>query len=67
MLVVYTALFFMLSVTMEQHIFAFLLIIEGTTEKLLQFKIPLKSIYNQNISFIEQILYFLNTTDRFKQ
>ncbi len=31
---------------MEQHIFAFSLIMEGTTEKVLQFKISLQSIYN---------------------
>ncbi len=38
--------------------FDFSLIIEGTTEKVLQFIMPLRSIYNQNIGFIEQILYF---------
>jgi hypothetical protein len=41
--------------TMEQHIFLkFPLNIEGTTEKVLQFKMPLKSIYNKNLGFIEQ-------------
>jgi hypothetical protein len=35
---------------MEQHIFAFSLIIEGTTEKLLQFKTPLKPIYNKALA-----------------
>ncbi len=39
---------------MELHIFAFSLIIEGTTEKVLLFK----SIYNQNLIFIEQKNYF---------
>jgi hypothetical protein len=34
------------------HFFAFSLIIEGTTEKVLQFIMPLKSIYNQNLGFI---------------
>ncbi len=39
---------------MEQHIFfAILLIIEGTTEKVLQFIVPLKSICNQNLGFVE--------------
>jgi hypothetical protein len=41
---------------MEQQYFS--LIIEGTTEKVLQFIMPLRSIYNQNLGFIEQILYF---------
>ena len=39
---------------MEQHVFTFLLIIEGTTEKVVQFIMPLKSIYNRNSGFIEQ-------------
>jgi hypothetical protein len=43
---------------MEQHVFAFLLIIEGTTEKVLQFIMPLKSIYNQNLGFIGQKMCF---------
>jgi hypothetical protein len=43
---------------MEQHVFAFSLIIEGTKEKVLQFIKPLKSIYNQNLGFTEQKLYF---------
>ncbi len=43
---------------MEQRIFAFSLIIEGTTEKVLQFVMPLKSIYNRNFGFIEQKMYF---------
>jgi hypothetical protein len=53
---------------MEQHIFfAFSLIIEGTTEKVLQLIMPLKSIYKQNLGFIEQKMFFLNTTERLKQ
>ncbi len=52
---------------MEQQFFAFSLIIEGTTEKLLQFIMPLQLIYNQNLGFIEQKIKFLNTTERFKQ
>ncbi len=39
---------------MEQRIFAFSLIIEGTTQKVLQLIMPLKSIYNKNFGFIEQ-------------
>ncbi len=51
---------------MEQHVFfAFLSIIEGTTEEVLQFIIPLKSIYNRNFGFIEQKMYFLNTAKSF--
>ncbi len=42
----------------EQRIFAFSLIIEGTIEKALQFIMPLKSIYNRNFGFIEQKMYF---------
>jgi hypothetical protein len=38
--------------------FAFSLIIECATEKVLQLIMPLKSIYNQNLGFIEQKLYF---------
>ncbi len=33
--------------------FSFSLIIEGTTEKVLQFIMPLKLIYNKNFGFIE--------------
>jgi hypothetical protein len=53
--------------TMEQCIFAFSLIIEGTTEKVLQFIMPLRSIYNRNFGFTEQKNVFLNTTESFKQ
>jgi hypothetical protein len=38
--------------------FAFSLIIEGTTEKVLQFIMPLESVYNRNFGFIEQKLNF---------
>jgi hypothetical protein len=38
--------------------FAFSLIIEGTTEKVLQFIMLLKTIYNGNFGFIEQKKYF---------
>jgi hypothetical protein len=44
---------------MEQHIFfAFSLIIEGATEKMLQFIMPHKSSHNKNLGFIEQKMYF---------
>jgi hypothetical protein len=42
----------------EQYIFAFSLIIGGTTEKVLQFIIPLESMYNKNFGFNEQKMYF---------
>jgi hypothetical protein len=34
------------------------LIVEGTTEKMLQIDMPLKSIYTKNLGFIEQNMYF---------
>jgi hypothetical protein len=37
---------------------AFSLIIDGTTEKVLQFIIPLWSISNHNLDFIELKIYF---------
>ncbi len=43
---------------MEQHVFAYSIIIEGTTEKVMQFIIPLKSIYNKNLGLIEQKCIF---------
>ncbi len=42
----------------EQHIFEFSLIMEGATEEMLQFIMTLVSIYNQNLSFVEQIKSF---------
>ncbi len=48
------------------HFFAFSLFIEGATEKVLQFIMPLKSIYIKNLGFIEKKIFF-NTTERFKQ
>jgi hypothetical protein len=45
---------------MEQHVFSFSLIIEGDTEKVLQFKMPLKSIWNKSFGFIEQKCTFEN-------
>ncbi len=47
--------------------FAFSLIIEGTTEKVLKFMLPLSSIYKGNFGFIEQKNVYLNTTESFKQ
>jgi hypothetical protein len=52
---------------MEQHVFYISLIIEGATEKVLQFKMPFKSIYNKNLGFNEQKNVILNTTMRFKE
>jgi len=46
--------------------FAFSLIIEGATERVLQFIMPLKPICNRNFGFIEQKV-FLNNTESFKQ
>jgi hypothetical protein len=45
--------------------FPFSLIIEGTTEKVFQFIMPFKSIYNKNLGIVEQKMYFLKTTVRF--
>jgi hypothetical protein len=39
---------------MEQHNFAFSLIIEGTTEKVLQYIMPLKSIYNKTLVLLNK-------------
>jgi hypothetical protein len=50
-----------------EHVFTFSLIIESTTEKVLQFKMPVGSIYSINLGFIEQKNVILNTTERFKQ
>jgi hypothetical protein len=38
--------------------FAISFIIEGTTAKVLQFKMPLKSTYSRKFGFIEQKMYF---------
>jgi hypothetical protein len=38
--------------------FAFSLIIGGTTEKVQQFKMPVKSVYNKNLGFIEPKILF---------
>ncbi len=42
---------------MEKRIFAFWLIIEGATEKVLQFIMQVKSIYNKNLGLIDQKAY----------
>jgi len=47
-------------------LFTFSLIMEGTTEKVLQFKMPVKSINNKNFGFVEQKMLFW-TLQRFKQ
>ncbi len=51
---------------MEQHIFAFSLIIEGTTEKVLKFLTPIMSIFNQNLGFNQKNVFF-DTAERSKQ
>jgi hypothetical protein len=38
--------------------FAFSLIVEGATEKVLNFKMSLKSIYNTTLGFVEQKMLF---------
>jgi hypothetical protein len=44
---------------MDQHIFfAFSLIIEGITEKVWRFVMPLKLKYAKNLCFDEQKMYF---------
>ncbi len=48
----------MVSILVEQHIFAFSFIIEGTREKVLQLIMPLKSIDNPNLGLIEQKCIF---------
>jgi hypothetical protein len=45
-------------VTMEHRVFGIFIYHRGHHEKVLQFITPLKSIYNQNLSFIEQKMYF---------
>jgi hypothetical protein len=43
---------------MEQHLFAFSFIIQGTTEKVLQFIMPLKSIYEKNLVLLNKKCIF---------
>jgi hypothetical protein len=50
--------FFLQNLQLNSTFLAFSLIIEGSTEKVLQFVMPLKSIYNKNLSFAEQKMYF---------
>jgi hypothetical protein len=64
---IFTTLQFVIQFNGTARFFTFSLVIEGTTEKVLQFKMPVSSIYNQNLGFIEQKNVILNTTDRFKQ
>jgi hypothetical protein len=51
---------------MEQHVFVFSVLIEGTTEKVLQFIKPLKSICNRNFGFIEQKNVFFEHCREFR-
>jgi hypothetical protein len=41
----------------EQHLFVFSFVIEGSTEKVLQFIMALKSIYNKKLRITEQKMY----------
>jgi hypothetical protein len=43
---------------MEQRVFGFLLIKEAATEKVLPFRMPLKSIYNQTLALLNKKMYF---------
>ncbi len=43
---------------MEQRVFAFSLILEGTTGKVLQFKMPLKSIYKKSLALLNKKCIF---------
>jgi hypothetical protein len=45
-------------IIMEQHIFAFCLFIEGAAEKVLQFIVQFRSIYDKKLGFTEQKMYF---------
>ncbi len=40
------------------HFLTFSMIKKGAAEKVLQFIVPFKSIYNQNLDFIKQKMYF---------
>ncbi len=48
---------------MGQYIFC-IFILEGTTEKVLQFKFPLKSIHNRNLGFDEQKCILFNKSGK---
>ncbi len=54
-----------LSFLMEQHSLKFSLFVEGATDKVSQFKIQIKSIYDKNFSFNEQN-FFLNIAENLK-
>jgi hypothetical protein len=43
---------------MEQRVFAFSLILEGTTGKMLQFKMPLKSVNNKTLALLNKKCIF---------
>ncbi len=53
-------------VSMEQHVFTISLIIEGATEKVLQFMLPLKSIYKKSFGLTLKNV-FLNTAERLEK
>jgi hypothetical protein len=45
-------------VKMEQHVFCILIDYRGRHRKGLQFVMQFKSIYNKNLGFVEQKMYF---------
>jgi len=49
--------------TVEEFIFTLSLFVEGATEKVLQFIMPHKLIFNKKFGFIKQNV-FLNTTEK---
>jgi hypothetical protein len=46
------------TVVTEQHFFAFSLNVQGTTEKVLQYILPLMSVYNKHLDSVEREMYF---------
>ncbi len=49
---------------MEQNVFKLSLIIEGATEKVSQFTMLIKSIYNKNVLFLRTKMHFLSTLEK---
>jgi len=49
---IFTTLQFVIQFNGTVRFFTFLLVIEGTTEKVLQFEMPVRSMYNPNLGFI---------------
>ncbi len=49
-----TSFIFIITYEWNSTLFEFSSYMEGTNEKVLQFKMPFKSIYNKNLGFVEQ-------------